>query len=208
MTDKMPARGTAVLVRAALFSVLVMELLLLIAVFPLHNYDVPTAMFFTLSLGFFQRGRLLAYACLFPFACLNRETTILLTVLFAVYFFRRLDRGAYLRHLLFQFVVYVGIYGWLRWRFAGFPGQAVYFDPLGNLQMYAQSPIATIIFLVVVAVIAWLVVAHWRRAPALMRTAFLVFAPILFVLFFLVGRSFEISFFIELVPVVAVIGTS
>jgi len=194
--------------RAGLFVIVTVGILLLIAVFPQHVYDLPTAMFFTLSLVCFQRRQLLPYVLLFPFSCLNRETTILLTLLFAVYFFRRMDRRTYLLHLVFQLVVYGVIFLAVRWIFANAPGQDAYFNPRFNLQIYAARPLLTAIFLGLAALVVGLVRIKWRRAPELCRTAFLVFAPILVVMYVLIGRTFEVRVFIELVPVVGIIGVS
>lgn len=182
--------------------------LFLIISFPKHTYDVPTAMFFTLVLVLFARGHLTAYALLFPLICLNRETAILLTLLFAVYFFRRLERRTYLGLLVFQVLVYVSIRLALMWIFADTPGSALWIRPLENWQMYFQDPPSTILFLLVVGLVVYLARDHWARTPELARAAFLVFAPLLALLYVVSGVSFEIRVFVELLPVVMVIVAS
>lgn len=194
--------------RADLVVILALAALLLIGIFPQHVYDVPTAMFFTLALLFFQRRQLRTYACLFPLVCLNRETAILLVLLFAVYFASRLPAREYLFFLLFQLVIYAAVFAALRLAFADAPGQALSISLADNLRTYAGSPLSTALLLGLVGAVGALVARKWYRAPALMRTALLVFAPILVVMYLLVGRSFEVRVFIELVPVVAIIATS
>jgi hypothetical protein len=194
--------------RAEMFVIVMMAAAVSLSMFQRKVYDLPTALFFTLTLAFFQRRQLRAYALLFPLATLNRETSILLTLLFAVYFFRRLDRRAYLLHLVYQLVIYGTITIALRVIFADLPGQSVYFQLPTNLQLYRRAPIgATVLFLSMLAILA-LVWIKWRRAPQLARTAFLVFAPLLTLFFFLVGWGFEVRFFLELLPVVMIVGVS
>ena len=173
-----------------------------------HPYDVPTAMFFTWSLALLQRERFKAYAFLFPFICLNRETAILLPALFGVHFFSRMDRRSYLVLLIYQLAVYAGIRIELMWIFADNPGSEFLFRPRENLQFYADNPVATYLFILFVATVLCLVAARWRQAPPLMRTAFLIWTPVLSVLYLISGVSFEVRVFVELLPVVAIIGSS
>lgn len=194
--------------KAEVFVVVVVGLLLLMAVFPQHIYDVPNAMFFSTSLLLLERRQLTAFAVLYPLSCLNRETTILLTLLFAVHFFGQMDRRTYWLHLAFQCMVYALIFVTIRLVFAGAPGHDFYPSLVSNLQRYIQAPLTTTILLLVVAAIAGLLLVKWQRAPLLMRTALLIFAPILIVMHLLIGRAFEVRVFIELLPVVSIIGVS
>jgi hypothetical protein len=190
------------------FALLMAGLLFLLAAYPKHTYDVPTAMFFTLALALLKKGRFKLYAWLFPLVCLNRETAILLTVLFAVYFYRRLDRRVYWIYMGYQTVVYVLIRLALMWIFAGEPGQPFYFRPMENWKIYTSAIFTTNIFLLFVIAVGYILFLKWRSSPALMRSAFLVFTPLLAVSYLLLGVSFEIRVFIELLPVVGMIAAS
>jgi hypothetical protein len=194
--------------RAEKFVLAVVVMLFLMIILSQHIYDVPTALFFTLALALLQREKWSAYAWLFPFVCLNRETAILLTLLFGVYFFTRMDRRLYLWHLGYQLVVYLVIRIALMSIFADVPGSPLYFRLAENLQLYANEPVATNMFLLFVVMVLCIVAARWRQAPGLMRTAFLLFAPILTLLYLIAGVSFEVRVFVELLPVVAIIGSS
>lgn len=194
--------------KIALSVIVASEVLALMAVFPPHIYDIPTAMFFTVSLALFARRKFIPYLILFPFACLNRETTILLTVLFAVFFFGRLEKKAYLILLVSQIIIYAVVFLAVRIAFRDTPGREFFDALLYNLRIYASVPVLTAI-LVDVFLAVFLVVNHkWERAPYLMRTAFLVFAPILTIMYLFIGVSFEVRVFIELLPVIIVIATS
>jgi hypothetical protein len=191
--------------RAVRFAVISLFFLLLISAFPKHTYDVPTAMFFALALLLVARRQLLAYMLLFPFMCVNRETSILLTILFAIYFWRKLDRRTYLALLAVQVLIFLAIRLTLTWTFADLPGSDIWIRPGRNWQMYVNDRPATILFLLAAGLLACLVESKWNRAPELARTAFLIFAPLLGALYFLSGVSFEIRVFVELVPVVALL---
>jgi len=194
--------------KAALFALLMVGILFAMIEYPKHNYDVATAFFFTLALVLLQRERLIAYACLFPLICLNRETALLLPLLFAVHFFRKLEPKLYWGSLFYQLISFLVIRVALMWIFAQVPGSMFYFRPAENLQMYSMAPLTTNFFLLFLVTVVCLVAAKWTSAPALMRTAFLIFAPILVILYLFLGTSFEIRVFVELLPVVAIIGAS
>ena len=194
--------------RADIFTLASLALLFLTIIMPKHNYDVPTAFLFTLSLALLARGHLGAYAALFPLVCLNRETAFLLPLLFAVYFYKQLEARTYWTLLGYQALVFVGMRLALMWIFAGADGSVFYFRPLENLQLYAQAPVTTNFFLLFFLAVGYLVRVQWGSAPRLMRTACLVFAPLLLVLYLVLGTSFEIRVFVELLPAVLVIAAS
>jgi len=194
--------------RANWFVLVMVLTLFVLASYPKHTYDIPTGMFFTLALALIQRRHLQLHAWLFPFICLNRETAILLTLLFALYFYRRLDRRLYWFHLIYQALVYLSIRIALMIAFADTPGHPLVFRLLENLERYTRGPFATQIFLLFLVALTFILATKWQRAPALMQTSFLVFTPLLVALYFCFGWSFEVRVFIELLPVVGVIGSS
>jgi hypothetical protein len=193
---------------ADLFVLGMVSILFLLITADKQLYDLPAVFFMTVSLVLMQRRKLRIYAFLFPFICLNRETAILLTVLFAVYFFRRLERRTYLIHVIYQLAVYIAIRLTLLWMFSDAQGTPLYFRPGENLQLYAQEFVASHMFLLLVVAVLGIVAARWRYAPELIRTAFLIFTPALAVVYICFGVSFEIRVFVELLPVVAMIAVS
>lgn len=191
-----------------LFVLGMVSILFLLIMADRQLYDLPAAFFMTVALVLMQRRKLGIYAFLFPLICLNRETAILLTVLFAVYFFRRLERRIYLIHVIYQLAMYIAIRLVLLWIFADAQGTSFYFRPIENLQLYAREFVASHMFLLLIVVVMGIVAARWRHAPELIRTAFLIFAPTLAVVYLCFGVSFEIRVFVELLPVVAMIVVS
>lgn len=194
--------------RANWFALVMVLTLFILASYPKHTYDIPTAMFFSLALALLARRQLMPFALVFPLICLNRETAFLLTILFAVYFYRRLDRRSYWLALIYQGTVYLAIRSVLIWAFADAPGRPFVFRPLENWERHINAGFTNQIFLLFLIAVTVILATRWQRAPALMRTAFCVFTPVLAVLYFVFGWSFEVRVFIELLPIVAVIGSS
>jgi hypothetical protein len=194
--------------RANWFVLVMVLTLFVLASYPKHTYDIPTGMFFALALALLQRRHLHLYAGIFPLICLNRETAFLLPILFGVYFYRKLDRRSYWFYMIYQGMVYLTIRVVLAWAFADTPGHPFAFRLVENLERYASGPFTTQIFLLFLVALTFILVTKWRRAPVLMRTGFLVFTPLLVVLYFCFGWSFEVRVFIELIPIIGIISAS
>lgn len=194
--------------RADLFVLASVLMLFLLITADKHIYDLPTALLFTLALLLLEREKFGVYALLFPLVCLNRESAILLPLLFGVHFARRLERRRYLVHLAYQLVVYGTIRLALVGIFAAAPGAPFLVRPLENLQLYGQEPLATRLFLLFVATVGFWIAARWQQAPLLMRRAFALWAPVLVGMYLVSGVSFEVRVFVELLPVVAILGSS
>lgn len=165
-------------------------------------YDIPTAAFFALGLGLMQHGRLKAFYWMYPLACLNRETTFLLTLVYAIHFWGRLNWRDYVWGLALQALTFAAVYGGLTWYFRGMPGSGFMWRPLENLRLFAADPMRTAIHALGFGVAIWLSLRGWDRKPPLLRTAFVTLMPTLMVLYLCLGWSFEIRVFAEVYPVV------
>jgi len=73
-----------------------------------YIYDIPALFFFTLGLALMIRRHWIAYLIVFFLACLNKETTILLTMIFVLYFFNqsRMNRREYIQWLVAQLLIF------------------------------------------------------------------------------------------------------
>ncbi len=76
-----------------------------------YIYDFTTLFLFTLGLATMTRQKWETYLLIFIFACVNKETTILLTCIYAIHFFRhpKLNLSTYLFILAIQIVIYTSI---------------------------------------------------------------------------------------------------
>jgi hypothetical protein len=184
-----------------LTALLGIELLFLIIIKDQHIYDMSTAFFFTLELALLARNKFILFSLLFPLACLNRETTIILTLLFMVFFFRKIKLGFFLTALAYQVLAYLIIRLIIMHLFSKNPGTIVFFGPLQNLLTYFKNPFLTFAFISLSSLLFFIIIYKWHEKPVFLRTAFLVFFPSFTILYFLFGVSFEIRVFIEIYPI-------
>jgi len=170
-------------------------------------YDLSTAMFFAVSLGLLARGKFGQYYVLFPLACLNRETTFLLAILFTVYYFSRLERRDWVVGIAYQGFVFIGIRLWLMDTFAENAGVPFLFRLQENAADHVKYPWQSLLFFVAVLAVLWMCMRSWHTKPIFLRTAFAIFAPALMVLYLLFGWAFEVRVFAEMYPLAVVMAT-
>jgi hypothetical protein len=164
-------------------------------------YDLPTAIAFALGLALMARGMWREYVWVFILGCVNRETTALLTLVFAVYFFRRMGRGVWFGGIALQALIWVLVRIQVMIIFAGNDGAAFWFRPLENLEAFMASPWLSAFHWGGFALVVWMCVRNWNRKPLLLRTAFGVLMPVLLGLYLVLGYAFELRVFAEVFPV-------
>jgi hypothetical protein len=194
-------------IREFLLAALAVEIFMLVFFWECKVYDLSTAMFTAFLLGWLARGQLGLYHGIFPFACINRETAFLLIIIFAVYSVGRLTVFSWIKGVAYQALVYLAIRIFLVLHFAGSTGEPFWFRPADNLQMYIDAPLQSIIYLAGMVLVLWVCLRRWKQQPALLRTAFLVMAPSLAILYMFFGFTFEIRAFAEVYPVIVVMST-
>jgi len=166
-------------------------------------YDFTTLWLFTLGLTFIADARWRRFAVLFPIACLNKETAILLTLVFCVYGLRHRSAAVPFRLLLtYQLIVFGVIRIALLYAFRNNPGSPVevhLFDH--NLQVFLHPWWVSKRF--VIAVLATGVgVVGWKHKPTFLRDAALSLIPVLGLMGVTVGQVDEIRAYYEIYPVV------
>lgn len=167
-----------------------------------HSYDLATGTFFAFALGLLARGKLVQYLAVFAMANLNRETTFLLILVFAVYFFFRLPWQKYAALIVAQLVLFLGARIWIMTMFASHPGDSVFIQPIENLQRFLEYPLASTVHWLLFALVLWLCARRWRSAPRFLQVALLVMLPVQLILYLVIGWAFEIRVFAEVFPVV------
>lgn len=191
--------------RDFILAVAAVELFMILFFLECKVYDLSTALFFSVSLGLLQRCRFKEYYLLFPVACLNRETMFLLIIFFMFYFYKRLEISDWVAGVMYQSCVFMMIRLYLMALYADSPGVPFLFRVVENFADYVKYPWRSLLFFIAVMVIVWMCMRNWHDKPLLLRTAFVVFAPVLMVLYFLFGSAFEIRVFAEMWPVVVVL---
>ncbi len=163
-----------------------------------YMYDFPALLLFTLGLGLLVRRRFVPFLLLYAVGCLNKETTVLLTLVFALYFLVRNDLGRrrFALLLVAQVAIFVGVKLGLALRFSDNPGGVVEFRLFRNLVRLPRYPLGSLYGgLALVAVFVW----QWRRIPLFLRCAIVPLAPLIVLTFFL-GYFDEIRDYYEALP--------
>ncbi|HTW91208.1 MAG TPA: hypothetical protein VMH22_05815 [bacterium] len=178
-----------------------------------HLYDFPALCLFTLGLALIAARRRWLYLLVFVAATLNKETALMLTLVWAVSGASRLSR----RHLMSGIVLQLAVWGFIRgglWLlFRHNPGEAVALHLPSNLQVLGQHDT----WFRFRTVADWLVLPTGfnvlyllgfltslyalRGAPRFLKDAFWVAVPI-FLLTLLFGKIDEVRVYYELLPVV------
>jgi hypothetical protein len=163
-------------------------------------YDFPALLFFTLALDLMARARWGAYLSIFVLSCFNKETTILLAVVFAIQFLRgsSLGRAAFYGLLAAQLIAYVGIKTGLSWIYRENPGAMVEYHLDHNFALLRPYPLST--------AAAWLgvvllVIHRWSDKPVFMRRGLWILAPLVGLTLFL-GYLDELRDYYEAFPIV------
>ena len=190
-----------------LAAILAVEVFMMIFFLDSKVYDLSTAMFFAFGLGFLARGLFAEFYVMFPLTCLNRETSFLLIVIVAIYFFRRLSYASWIIGILYQILAFMITRLWMMEIFANSPGESYYFRPVEIFGDHLERPWQSLILVSSVILVVWMCTRNWREKPMLLRTAFVVLAPSLTMMYFLFGWVFEIRVFAEVYPVVWVLMT-
>ncbi len=189
----------------------IVSLLPLMATFSRQMYDFATLFFFTLELGLLARRQWKWFLAIFPLACLNRETTFLLSLVFAVHYYPLVERSFLVKMLAAQGLIYVAIRAPLLWLFKDNPGNAVeVFLPVQLYvlsQIFAFSPIGLLALLFVLCGLGILALTlyRWNYKPPFLREAALVTVPLLVVSYLVFGLPFEIRVFYEAYPIVFIL---
>jgi hypothetical protein len=98
-----------------------------------YIYDFPQLLLFTAALLAMARGRRWAYYPLLALACLNKETSILLPVVLALWLGRRALTPRWAAHLAAQFTIGLAIVAAIGWVFRNNPGGEAEFHLQRNL---------------------------------------------------------------------------
>lgn len=186
-----------------------LDLFSLLALFPLllffgfgYIYDFTTLFLFTIGLACMACRKWHVYLPIFFLACLNKETTILLTLVFFVHYQerKRMLRPRFLTLLTLQFASYVLVKSWLFFRYQTNSGESVEIHLAEYQMVLQQHPWVGIASLTLFLIILLLVFYRWRQKPLFLRHATVMFPPLL-VLTIPFGFPYEFRVFYEIYPV-------
>ena len=165
-------------------------------------YDFATLLFSAWCLLLMERRRWPAFYAVFALSLFNKETASLVSIVFALRFFREMPRRSWLTHLAAQAALAMAVRAFLLHVFRANAGPAMQWNLRKNLILAAERgvdvPTAVLFGVLLVAV-----VLRWRAEPRVARAALATALP-LTVAYATVGIYGEIRIFYELVPAAAV----
>jgi hypothetical protein len=170
-------------------------------------YDFTTLWSFTLGLALMTGGQWTAYLVLFAIATVNKETTILLTLVFAVHFLLR-GRLPFNRALVLfaaQVDIFLVIRGAISYAFRTNPGEVVEINWENHNKVVLLEPSLMSKRLPLLAAAAAFGAWGWRGKSPLLRDAIATLAPVLLVMGVTVGQVDEIRAYYEFYPIVIVL---
>lgn len=195
--------------QAYMFSIL--GLLGLPACFKYHShiYDFPSLLLYTACILMIARRRWGWYFFLFGLSCMSKETTLLLIVLFAVYFIRcaESERRTYWGFIWIQSLIFLATRSGIALVFSGNPGKFVEFHLIDHNLRLLTSP-WSVETLVAWGVLAALCFRHYSKKPWLLRASAGMIVPLLG-LCLLFGYLDELRDYYEVyVPIALLVGYS
>jgi hypothetical protein len=164
-------------------------------------YDFPDLFLFTLGLLFIVRQQWKGFFIVYLLGCFNKETMVLLSLVFAVYYFRRMPAREFWALLIGQTLLFGAIKLFITWVFRSNPGGVVEYHLVEQIKgllylpdfllFYGSFALCTVIFVLV----------DWRKKPEYLRLAAGALLPALLVANLFFGVPYEIRTYLDVYPV-------
>jgi len=167
-------------------------------------YDFSTLFLFTLGLALMARKKWMHFLVVYTLACFNKETTILLTMLFVIYFYcvpiTRLAKPSFMKILSAQIVIYLITRAILNYFFYDNPGSFL-LNIIGILTKHNLKIPPYSIEAFVYLFITLMVLYKWEEKPLFLKCGLWILPPlVLLCLFF--GFLDELRAYYEAYPIV------
>jgi hypothetical protein len=179
----------------------------IIMLFPLmltnrHVYDFSTLFLFSLGLKLMAQAKWEPFFLVYAISCLNKETTVLLSLAFAACFWHRVRDTLFWKLLLGQMAIYTAFRLTILWRFRDNPGGVVENHLAEHFAVFGIAPIFVSTCTGLGLLIVVLALRDWKKKPFFLRRAALGVVPAMSVLYVLWGSPLEIRVFYEAYPLV------
>jgi hypothetical protein len=168
-------------------------------------YDFGTLCVFTWSLVLMAQRRWTAFAIAFALSCLNKESSILLALVYLVYVSRSatgLSKAGATALFVYQLIVFALIRAAVVYAFRDNPGDTVEIHLFGHNQYVLLHPAEMSKRLPLLIAAAALGAWGWRDKPLFLRQAFMVLGPALVLIGATVGMVDEIRAYYEIYAVI------
>ncbi len=165
-----------------------------------YIYDFPTLFLFTLGLLLLKQRNWKFFLMLFFIACFNKETIILLTLIFAIHFHKdaAIDRKLYYQLSAAQLVIFTVVKIFLYILFMNNPGGFVEFHLIDrNYLLFNGYSLTTFVVLLIIFLAIF---SYWNEKPKFIKDSMWIAVPLLILTFFL-GFFDELRDYYEILPV-------
>jgi len=164
-------------------------------------YDFPLLLLYTLGLIFLYKQDWIKFLIIFLVGCINKETTILLTLVFYIFYKSSLKKELFNKLLIAQFAIFLLIKSLLYFIFKNNQGTFIEFHLIDhNLRLltgYDLTLAAAVLGLIL------LVFYKWNEKPNFLKTSLWMFIPLVILTLFL-GYLDELRDYYEVYPIVII----
>ena len=161
-----------------------------------YLYDFPQLFLFTLCLLLLVKQKWSFYLIALAFSTLNKETSILLILIYFIYYNKKLSKSIFTKLIVSQIVIYVLLKIVLTITFIDNPGTFVEFHLLHNVKMEPYTISQFVAFII----IGMAIIYDWKNKPSFLRLSFSILIPLSFLTFFF-GFFDEYRDYYEIYPV-------
>lgn len=165
-----------------------------------YVYDFSTLFLFTLGLVFMIKQKWNYFLVLFFISCFNKETVILLTLIFAIHFYKneKVNNRLYYQLIAAQLIFFVSIKILLYFLFLNNQGSLVEFHLLDrNYLIFNGYSLATFVIWLIIFIAIF---SKWKAKPEFLKDALWIAVPLIILTFFL-GYLDELRDYYEVFPI-------
>ena len=169
-----------------------------------YIYDFPSLFLFTLGLLLLRQKKWRYFLILFFISCFNKETVILLTMIFAIHFYKdaEISRKLYYQLIAAQLMIFAAIKISLYILFMNNPGGFVEFHLIDrNYLLFNGYSLTTFVVLLIIFLSIF---SKWNEKPKFLKDALWIAVPLLILTLFL-GFFDELRDYYEVFPIVVLL---
>lgn len=140
-----------------------------------YLYDFPQLFLFTIGLFLLAQQKWSFYLIVLAISTINKETSILLTFIYFIYYKNKLSKSVFTRLFVYQIFIYLLIKIVLTITFINNPGTFAEFQLFRNLKMAPYSISQFVSFII----IGLAIVYDWKSKPSFLRHSFSILIPLI-----------------------------
>lgn len=172
-----------------------------------HIYDFTVLFFIMCLLRAMVSERHGLYLIVFAVSCVNKETTIFMSVAYAAVFLGRMAFFRYAMMLAAQFAIFLVIYGILRSAFGSNPGNGLevhLYEQIPYFKSHLNDVSVVTIFCIASVVLLFLITFRWGTKPQFLRRASVMILPFMAIVLYGAAPG-EVRNLYEIVPLVSML---